>query len=79
VSAVLCGECDDAPATTGAWFNGRTWIDLCDDCFAWWENHALTEPAHVGTPEPTAQQKIDWDKRPYVDRMGWDEVRTPEQ
>ena len=42
--ALICGECDDAPAVTGAWFNGRTWVDLCQECFDWWENHALIEP-----------------------------------
>jgi hypothetical protein len=39
----LEAECDDAPATTGAWFNGRTWVDLCDECLAWWKAHALVE------------------------------------
>jgi hypothetical protein len=44
---VICGECDDAPATSVAWFNGRTKMDLCDECFAWWGNHGLIEPREV--------------------------------
>lgn len=38
-----CEECNDALATTGAWFNGRTWVRLCAGCYVWWENHALIE------------------------------------
>lgn len=40
----ICGECDDALATTEAWFNGRTLVKLCAECWAWWENHGLIEP-----------------------------------
>ena len=39
----ICEECDDARATTSAWFNGKTLVNLCADCWAWWENHGLIE------------------------------------
>lgn len=42
-----CEECDDAPTVTGAWFNGHTWIDLCQECFDWWMNHGLVEAREV--------------------------------
>jgi hypothetical protein len=57
----ICDECNDAPASSQAWFNGRTLIDLCVECATWWEANGLIEPkaqpVEGGDFSPTTQHK----------------------